>query len=618
MRRGTSILLIICLITLQGLPFVSSIKYSDSLKTLQQSTSPLVFSTYFDSAWSNPPIFSIADMADYGRDIAIDESGSIYIAGEISFGFLTKITSLNPYQGYYKDIVVNDDLVAIALDSSNNVIIAMEDYGDISIAKVDPVSGHEMFRYHLNGTAWDMVTDIAVDSQDNIYITGYTSSEDFPVVNPLFEKNIGQDVFLTILDSNGHNLLFSSYLGGSLHDQALSIDLDSANNIYIAGMTASTDFPVSNAVDSSYNHNHDGFVVEINSDWDDILFSTYIGGTGEDYIDSICVYDINEIAACGFTSSNNFPTINNLSAPLDQENAFVFKMDTSSPDLSFSTLFGGNRRDEAIDLSVDTMGQIYVTGETVSGDFPTLLTQVSNASDGDRSIFVSKFNISNNLSYSVIVGGSSSDFVHHMVIDDYGGVLAVGESFSTDFPTLNAPYVENQGQTDVVVFKIVDLTDSDGDSINDYTESLYKTNRFKVDSDDDQLPDNYEVKNGLNPIVYDSNLDEDSDGLSNLVEYQIGTDCNNVDSDSDSYSDWFEYSFGFDPLDPTVTLYEAIIGNPLLIPSIVGLVTVLIIGFFYNKRRVRAVLTKQRQKEMSETKQAMDELRNSESQEDTN
>ncbi len=591
-------------------PNLSEIRPDGGVIQAQDEIDPLVFSTYYDSPESMPPLFSYAEMYDYGRAITRDDSGSIYIAGEIGESFLSKISPSGNRVLLYNNVWESGvEVSAIAIDSEGDILVAFNNYGYITVAKMASNGFYEKFNVPIAGSAYDIVTDIAIDTNDNIYIVGYTSSNDFPLVNQLFEKNIGQDAFLTVIDPSGQNILFSTLIGGSFHDIATSIALDSEDNVYIGGYTLSDDFPVINAFDTTHGQDEDGFILKINSGLSDLLYSSYIGGSGSDLINSIYVTDINKVSACGLTSSPNYPQVGGFGDEINGEDAFIFQMDISTSSLSFSTSLGGSDSDEAVDLSIDEIGQIYVTGETKSADFPTLFTHVSNSTSGLRSIFVSKISTSKTLQFSTIVGGTSTNYVHGMVVDDYGSSFIIGESRSADFPTRSPLYAENQGYTDVILFKLADLTDSDGDTLSDYRESLYESSRYKIDTDDDSMPDNYEVQYDLDPLTDDTMLDLDEDGLSNLIEFNIGTLCDSPDSDMDSYSDWFEYTFGFNPLDPTVTPLEVILGSPLLIPSIFGLVVVVVSSYVLLRyRRIRTQAESDARLKI-EAKEALDKLR---------
>ena len=249
---------------------------TDAFVTKLNSTgSELLFSTYLGGS-SN----------ETGNDIAVDGSGNIYITGEtLSKNFPT----LNAFQ-------------STASDFSGNAFVT----------KLNPAVPSYVFSTYLGGSKFDEAHSIAADPAGNVYVTGNTNSADFPLANA-FQTNIGDalngDAFVTKFNSNG-SLNYSTYLGGNNIDTAFGIAVDVSGNAYVTGVTASTNFPTANPIQATYGGSlGDAFITKLNSQGSALVYSTYLGGSGNENGRGIAV-DVNGNAyVTGFTSSFDFPVV---------------------------------------------------------------------------------------------------------------------------------------------------------------------------------------------------------------------------------------------------------------------------------------------------------------------
>src|SRR3972149_818785 len=220
----------------------------------------------------------------------------------------------------------------------------------------------------------------------------------------------GVDAFVTKINSSGTALIYSTYLGGSGGDWGNDIAVDTSGNAYITGLTYSTNFPTSLPIQGSNAGEADAFVTKINSSGTALIYSTYLGGSGGDWGNDIAVDTSGNAYITGLTYSTNFPT----SLPIQGSNAgeadaFVTKINSSGTALVYSTYLGGSGGDWGNDIAVDTSGNAYITGGTVSTNFPTA-SAIQGSNAGGSDVFVTKINEpGSSLVYSTYLGGSSSD-----------------------------------------------------------------------------------------------------------------------------------------------------------------------------------------------------------------
>ena len=228
-------------------------------------------------------------------------------------------------------------------------------------------------------------------------------------------------------------LLYSTYLGGTGNDQARAIALDSAGSIYLAGETTSLDFP--NAQNSSGGAT-EAFVTKLNASASQVLFSTYVGGTGIDRARGIAL-DFGSIYLAGETASANFPTQNPQQATFGggASDGFVTRLSADGTVLFFSTYLGGTAADSCLGIALDGTSNSYVTGQTASNDFVTSSGALQTAYAGGASdAFVSKFDVNGANLYSTYLGGAGADVGNAIIINSSGTTDIAGATASTDFP----------------------------------------------------------------------------------------------------------------------------------------------------------------------------------------
>src|SRR3990167_6897815 len=305
---------------------------------------------------------------------------------------------------------------------------------------------------YLGGSSDDVGNSLTLDTSGNVYVTGYTLSTDFPTTSGAYDTSFNGDVdvFVSKLDGALTSLLASTFLGGSSNDDGYSLTLDTSGDVYVTGYTWSTDFPTtSGAYDTSFNGGvTDVFISKLDSGLSSLLASTYLGGSSNDEVYSLTLDTSGDVYVTGYTWSTDFPTTSGVydtSFNGGVTDVFISKLDSGLSSLLASTYLGGSSNDEVYSLTLDTSGDVYVTGYTWSTDFPTTSGVYDTSFNGGHSdVFVSKLDGGlTSLLASTYLGGSSDssyDYGYSLTLDTSGDVYVTGYTSSTDFPTTSGAY----------------------------------------------------------------------------------------------------------------------------------------------------------------------------------
>ena len=312
----------------------------------------------------------------------------------------------------------------------------------------------------MGGMDEDFAYDMVLDSDSNVYLTGSTASSDFPTSNGVYDAsfNTSDDVFVAKLDSTLNTLMAATFIGGSLWERAYVIALDSSNNVYIAGETVSSGYPITAGAYSSCCNPYDFFVTKLTSDLSVLVASTRLGGGNiGSSVRAMLLDSENNVYLLGDTLSDQFPTtLGAYDGSYDGlQDIFVAKMDSDLSSLSAATYLGGTSTERPYAMDLDSNGNVLITGHTASSDFPTTGTPYDDTFDGGDNVFVSKLdgNLSNLLG-STFLGGSSA-FAYGIAVDSANNVFVGGWTFSDDFPTTPSAYDSTyNGQDDVFVSKL--------------------------------------------------------------------------------------------------------------------------------------------------------------------
>jgi len=329
----------------------------------------------------------------------------------------------------------------------------IEQYNSSYPLVIDPVLKYSTY---LGGNGDDAGTGIAIDSNDDAYVTGWTLSSNFPTRNPIQGSHAGNwDVFVTKFNVAGNTLVYSTYLGGDGEDRSPSIDVDSNGDAYVTGLTSSSNFPTRNPIQGSHAGNWDAFVTKFNAAGNVLAYSTYLGGNVDDAGTDIAIDSNGNAYVTGYTDSSDFPTRNPIQGShASNWDAFVTKFNAAGNALVYSTYLGGNDLDDGCGIAVDSYGDAYVTGYTDSSDFPTR-NPFQGSCAGDFDAFVTKLNAAGNtLFYSTYLGGNGDDRGFGIAVDSNSDAYVTGWTLSSDFPTRNPIQGSNAGDFDAFVTKL--------------------------------------------------------------------------------------------------------------------------------------------------------------------
>jgi uncharacterized protein (TIGR03437 family) len=357
---------------------------------------------------------------DAGQALAIDAAGNTYVAGvTISDDFMTT-------PGAYRT----------ALNG-----------GDAFIAKINPTGTSLLYATYLGGTGSDRALGLAVDAAGNAYVTGATASPDFPITTGALRNSfVSGESFVVKLNSNGSSLLYSTYLGGSGNEIAYGLAVDGTGNAYVTGITSSANFPTTqNAVKRTIGGVFDAFITKINPAASALVYSTFIGGGGAETGFALSIDAAGNAYVAGSTGSTDFPVSANayqrtFGGSTGLSDAFVAKLNNTGTALTYATYLGGSETDSAYGLAVDAAGNAYVTGETAqvsSGmNFPVTAGALQTTLGGGEppnDAFVAKLNPSGSaLVYSTYFGGNGTDKGVGIALDATNNAYVTGLTASTN------------------------------------------------------------------------------------------------------------------------------------------------------------------------------------------
>ncbi len=447
----------------------------------------------------------LGDVTTFGVGIAVDVAGNAYVTGYTSTNFPTAnplqsnnagntdafVTKLNAtgtgliystYLGGSKQ----DQGNGIGLDAAGNAYLTGFSYSpdfptrnpvqatnrgqsDAFVTKLNPTGTALVYSTYLGGENDDHGNGIAVDAAGNAHLAGNTYSTDFPTVNPLQSSNpVRFDGFVAKLNATGTALVYSTYLGGSNGAYGNAIAVDPAGNAYVTGYTNSTDFPTVNAFQPIYRGGQsEAYVTKLNATGTALVYSTYLGGNGIDLGNGIAIDAAGNAYVTGETNSTDFPRANPLQ-PFKSggSSAFVTKLNATGNALIYSTYLGGSAvTNIGIGIAVDNAGNAYVTGLTVSFDFPTANALQPQKAPGfffepSSDAFVTKLDSTGTaLVYSTFLGGRRDDYGNGIAVDGAGNAYVIGTAESTDFPTANPLQPTHPlGGYEAFVTKIFDST----------------------------------------------------------------------------------------------------------------------------------------------------------------
>ena len=378
---------------------------------LNPAGSDLIYSTYLGGSGN-----------DYADAMSVDASGNAYIAGQ------TNSTNFPVTSGAFQT----------HLRGKVNAFVS----------KLNADGSSLVYSTYLGGSDWDFGAGIAVDANNNAYVTGGTRSADFPVTAGAIQTKFGGglwDVFVSKISTDGSSLIYSTYLGGDGGNQEVfgdvgwDIAVDASGNAYVTG-DGTPNFPTtSGAFQTSCRSGIlNAFISKINPAGSELVYSTYVGGSSWDWADTIAVDAQGNAYLGGNANSNDFPVTAGAFQKSNRggEDGVIFKLNPTGSALQYSTYLGGVGYEVIQGIAVDQSGDAFVTGVTGSTNFPTTVDALQGTLSGSYDAFLTELSPQGSaLVYSSYIGGRNVDWGYGVELDPQGEVYVSGVTSSSDFPT---------------------------------------------------------------------------------------------------------------------------------------------------------------------------------------
>ena len=381
--------------------------------------------------------------------ITTDASGNLLLSSAAGDVVLHKPVAYQEIDGKRQTVAAE-----FVEESNNRVTFALGSYDRSRELVIDPSLSYATY---LGGSAEDEAFAIALDGSGNAYVTGQTKSPSFggKAAGPNF------DVFVTKINSTGTALVYTDILAatgtGSGDCSGNAIAVDSTGNAYAAG-SATQGFPTLSAFQTTFGGGGstgtptDAFVLKLNPSGT-LVYSTYLGGDGDDSANGIAVDGSGNAYVAGGTQSTNFPLKSAIQSSHSGDDAFVTKVDSTGTSLGYSTYLGGSSTNVATGIALDSSSNAYVTGITDSSDFPTTSGDAQTTYGGADDGFVTEVKADGSAwVYSTYIGGSGTDDALGIAVDAAGEAYVTGSTNSSNFPTANAAQAALGGNSATNVF----------------------------------------------------------------------------------------------------------------------------------------------------------------------
>ncbi|MBN2006721.1 MAG: SBBP repeat-containing protein [Anaerolineae bacterium] len=447
-----------------------------SPESLQALSPVLLYSTYLGSR-----------NHDQAMSLALDDAGNIYITGITHAADFEPVTTTIPIEEgnvFVAKLSPQGDLIyltflggsageegnGIDVDAQGNAYVTGRTVSldfpmlnawqpefagreDAYLFKLGP-TGQLVYSTYIGGTTAEEANAVFADDYGNAYIGGEVYSDDYPLLNPWSDKTYGpneEDCFISAFDVDGQ-LVYSTYVSAPMRDQVFRLTVDRQGYIYGTGMTSSDDFPTVNPFQSVYGGGWDDcFVFKLDPEHNQMIYSTYLGGADRDECWGIEVDSEGAAYVAGHTLSSNFPVVNPVQAEHQRDyDVFVAKLSPEGDQLLYSTYIGGNGLDWAEDISLDSGGNIYVTGGTQSTNFP-FLNALQASLNGPADGFLIALAPDGSLQYSSAFGGADYDRGWGLAVDRNWFVNLTGSTDSPDLPLKNPLQDQKAGDADTFV-----------------------------------------------------------------------------------------------------------------------------------------------------------------------
>jgi hypothetical protein len=345
------------------------------------------------------------------------------------------------------------------LKAANEISFSVGAYDHGAPLVIDP---RVLMKRRFGGSRGERAFDVTIDSRGNLIIVGNTDSVDFPTTENAFQRKLGvyDDAFVTRMAPSGA-IIYSTYLGGTNGDVATAVSVDASGNAYVAGVTGSSDFPTKNPM---FRLSHGAWIAKLNPSGSSLIYSTYLCEFGAVHAIAVkdgCAYVAGGMPGIARLPR----VVNAIQPfPAGGPEMFRMKLNAAGTDLLFSTYFGGRGGDYVSDMAMDSSGAVYLTGWTGSYDFPVtpnaFQTKIASKCSGSPKVcgvdaFVTKFDVTGRrIVYSTYLGGKGIDGVWGIALDPMKNVYITGMTGSSNFPTVHAVMMSKTGLQDVFVAKL--------------------------------------------------------------------------------------------------------------------------------------------------------------------
>ena len=449
----------------------------------------LVYSTYLGGS---------AD--DFARGVVADSAGNLFLTGDsFSSDFLRQASPAN------SDVFIgklagngllltytffgggkNDTATALNVDAAGNIYMAgstqspdfpifnsigqfLNGSSDAFAVKLTPAADQFFYSSLVGGSGDETGVSIAADNVGNAYLSGRTSSPDYPTFAPIQPVYGGgaSDAFISKIMPDGKSLAYSTFLGGGAAENEggrSGISIDSAGNAYVAGDTQSVDFPTSNALRTTKSGSaasFDGFAAKIDPTGTNFIYATFLGGSEDDSAFAVAADQTGNAYVTGRTKSTSFTGSGVTRPTTATSDAFVAKLTANGSALSYLTFIGGAPGDESGNaIVVDSSGNAVIAGS--AGEGAPTTDSVQSFSRGGGDAFVAKLGQNGGVTFSSYLGGSGEDVALAVGLDAEGSIYFAGFTSSTDLLTASPLVRENRGGRDILIAKIDPDSNPDG------------------------------------------------------------------------------------------------------------------------------------------------------------
>ncbi|MGY5879397.1 MAG: hypothetical protein RTV31_04055 [Candidatus Thorarchaeota archaeon] len=368
-----------------------------------------------------------------------------------------------------------EDATKVAFDNEGNTVLigqtpsedfpvttsAFQDtYGggvwDGFVAKFSP-SGDLLYSSYIGGSAYEHVTSVNIDSVNNIVLTGTTASTDFPTTPDALDLTYNggaHDGFIMKIAPNG-TLLYSSYFGGAGDDWIYGIQFDASENYMFSGWTTSADLGTAGSLYPNQIGGTDAFIARVSSNGASLQMFSYFGGTGNDRSWTLDIDSDYNYVFAGITESSNYPVTGNAfqSSPTTNGDAILTKINHGGNTLLYSTMLGGDDDDLGLAITVDSTDSMILSGYTESDDLATHNALQSTYGGGLADIYVAKFNETCSLQFLTYLGGTGTDYCWEAVADPSDNIIISGRTSSSNYPAHDGLNDTHSGGYDAIATK---------------------------------------------------------------------------------------------------------------------------------------------------------------------